>query len=306
MNFIGNQLTTDKSATQEEAERKKAKNQPKGYAFWALVFALCVIAVANFFLTITIYSVLKLTKSMEAIEVVPSANLIKFFGSFEMNNLIKANGLISGFNESPATFTSRGSDLKLKVYSDQEAELIVGLDTVEFVNVDSFEISEPGSGPKMSAFSTTFPNFGLPTGVQKLHIKKATANRITSGMKGSLLVRSDNTIRMKGNEGVSIRGREVFMRADQDLILRSINGSVILDGTDGVILNVDNLAISGHPIVRESNREEESEEKIRVAEYKLCICMPSGQLFRIPVLEGADSIHCDSVDLSGDDNPCAV
>jgi len=35
--------------------RKKPKNQPKGYCFWALVFAVSIIAVANFFLTITIF-----------------------------------------------------------------------------------------------------------------------------------------------------------------------------------------------------------------------------------------------------------
>lgn len=99
------------------------------------MFALCVVALANFFLTITvfrylfldmslillkiilkiIFSVLRLTKSMENIEVVPTANLIKFFGDFEMNKLIKADGIFSGFNESPVTFTGLGSDLNLKV-----------------------------------------------------------------------------------------------------------------------------------------------------------------------------------------------
>ena len=52
---------------------------------------------------------------MENIEVVPTANLIKFFGELEMNKLIKGDGIISGFNESPVTFTSYGSDINLKV-----------------------------------------------------------------------------------------------------------------------------------------------------------------------------------------------
>ena len=52
---------------------------------------------------------------MENIEVVPTANLIKFYGELEMNKLIKADGIISGFGESPITFTSLGSDLNFKV-----------------------------------------------------------------------------------------------------------------------------------------------------------------------------------------------
>ena len=59
---------------------------------------------------------LRLTKTMEAIEVVPSANLIKFFGEFELNKLFKADGIISGFNQSPITVTSHNSNITLKVF----------------------------------------------------------------------------------------------------------------------------------------------------------------------------------------------
>lgn len=150
-----------------------------------------------------------------------------------------------------------------QVRNEQEPEVHIGLDRVEFLNVDSFEITElpqrpppnpiygrPSSPPsgissRVSAFSTIFPNFGLPKGVQRLHIKKATANRITSGLKNPLLIRSENAMRIKGNEGVKIRGREVIFRADQDLLLRSINGSILLDGDQGVLLDVDSMPIIG-------------------------------------------------------------
>lgn len=52
---------------------------------------------------------------MESIEVVPSANLVKFFGELEINKLLKADGMISGFGDTPVTLTSLGSDLKLEV-----------------------------------------------------------------------------------------------------------------------------------------------------------------------------------------------
>ena len=198
------------------------------------------------------------------------------------------------------------------MHNDQESELLVGLNRVEFLNVDSFEMTEPvtpGSNSKVSAFSTIFPNFGLPKGVQRLHIKKATANRITSGLSSPLLVRSESAMRLKGNEGISIRGKESIMGADQDLLLRSINGTIVLDGSEGILLDVDSMpAIApAAPMIRGSRAGPPtvaSSKSGRIAEYKLCICMPAGQLFRIPVLEGAESIQCDSVDLSGDDNPC--
>ena len=93
-----------------------------------MVFALCVVALANFFLTVTIvrkiciklevetfFSVLRLTKSMENIDVVPTANLLKLIGELDINKLIKGNGIISSFDGSPVTFTSYGSDITLKV-----------------------------------------------------------------------------------------------------------------------------------------------------------------------------------------------
>ena len=52
---------------------------------------------------------------MEAIEVLPAANLIKFFGELEMEKLIKPDGIINGFAETPVSFTTLGSDLKFKV-----------------------------------------------------------------------------------------------------------------------------------------------------------------------------------------------
>lgn len=161
--------------------------------------------------------------------------------------------------------------------------------------MESFEIFEPKKiSPKTNAFSTTFPNFGLPKGVQNLRIKKATANRITSKLDGILLVKSEKTVRLKGNEGMSLKGKEILLRADQDLLLRSVNGSIILDGDEGILMDVDSMAVAG----------KDEDAKPKMAEYKLCICMPNGQLFRIPVLEGTDTIECDSVDLTGEDNPC--
>lgn len=52
---------------------------------------------------------------MKSVEVLPAANLIKFFGNFELDNIIKSDGIISGFSESPIVITSQGSDINLTV-----------------------------------------------------------------------------------------------------------------------------------------------------------------------------------------------
>lgn len=61
---------------------------------------------------------------MENIEVIPTANLIKFFGEIEMNKLIKADGIFSGFDENPVTFTGLGSDLSLKVFVESKSKSV--------------------------------------------------------------------------------------------------------------------------------------------------------------------------------------
>nr|CAG4650543.1 EOG090X0F7H [Sida crystallina] len=293
------------SNSQEESRAKKPLRNPRGYCFWATVFALCLIAIANFFLTVTIFSVLRLTKSMEHVEVLPAINSIKFFGETNFESIIKSDGKISGYSESPVEITGHGSGLTFKVLNDQEPDispiLDIGLNTVEFLNVNRFDILEPKKWVKSNAFSTMFPNFGLPKGVQSLHIKKASASRIVSRLEGSLTLQSDSHMRVRGNEGVTIQGRELIFSADQDLLLRSINGSVTLDGTSSIVFDTDRLTV-----VPTTSHDESSSANRPVAQYKLCICMPQGTLFRIPILQGTDTIHCDSIDVSGDENPCSI
>lgn len=172
-------------------------------------------------------------------------------------------------------------------------QLKIGRDSVQLLNVSRFDVLEPKKGAKSSsAFSTMFPNFGLPKGVQNLRIKKSSASRIVSRLGDSLQIQSDSHIRVRGNEGVRVQGRELLWAADQDLLLRSVNGSIEIDGTAGIV--VDASAMAKAPGSTPA-----------VAQYKLCICMPQATLYRIPVLESSsDAVNCNSVDLNAEDSPC--
>lgn len=179
--------------------------------------------------------------------------------------------------------------------------LNIGQESVEFYNLESFDVYEPKKKSKKSAFSTTFPNFELPKGVESLYIQKASVSRITSGLDVPLSFdgSSNSSVQLRGNEGLHLQGKEILLRADQNLSLRSINGSIILNAVDGVFLDVDKLAVA--PSKHKLNVEDTYQKPI--IQYKLCICMPKGVLFRIPVLEGTNTFHCGSVDLT-EENPC--
>lgn len=69
------------------------------------------------------------------------------------------------------------------------------------------------------------------------------------------------------------------------------NQSIILDGTDGVMISVDKL-----PFAAET---QDSAPRW----YKLCVCMPSGRVFRIPVRE--HGYGCQDVRFPESINPCS-
>lgn len=67
------------------------------------------------------------------------------------------------------------------------------------------------------------------------------------------------------------------------------NQSVTLDGNSGIRLSVDKLPLSL------SNGG--------LFGYKLCVCMPSGRLFRVPVRE--QGFGCGDVRFPESINPCS-
>lgn len=69
------------------------------------------------------------------------------------------------------------------------------------------------------------------------------------------------------------------------------NQSIILDGAEGVMISVDKL-----PFAAET---QDSAPRW----YKLCVCMPSGRVFRIPVRE--HGYGCQDVRFPESINPCS-
>lgn len=160
--------------------------------------------------------------------------------------------------------------------------------------VESFEVKDPRTGAIY--FTTDFPNFGLPAGVEKIDVKIAETHRITSPVNESLTVNSDDQISIQGAEGASMESKDIVWSADTDIFLKSVNGSIVLDGKDGVSIDVENIPIASMFLQNPSDHEQ----------YKVCICMPQGKLFRVPVPTGSGgrSVNCARISRTPENDPC--
>jgi len=161
--------------------------------------------------------------------------------------------------------------------------------------VESFEVKDPRTGTIY--FTTDFPNFGLPNGVETIDVRIAETHRITSPVNESLAVKSDNEVSLHGAEGVHIESKDIVWSADLDIFLKSVNGSVVLDAKDGVFIDVEDIPVA--PMFLQS-------PTTSYEQYKVCVCMPQGKLFKIPVRPGASSrmVNCARVVKTPENDPC--
>ncbi|XP_046981278.1 beta-sarcoglycan [Schistocerca americana] len=281
----------------EQAVPKTGLRGRKTYAFWTLVILLFFLAMGNLLLTFVILGVLRLGQGMESLELVPEQGLITFYGTTDLDRVYKPDGKLEGFDEWPVEIAGDNNSVSLRIDgkdATKMSELKMSLDNATVNNVKSFDVHDPVSGKPI--FSTGFPNFGLPHGVDKLQIKIAQTRRITSSVNNSLYLQSRTFIRLKGNEGTRMEGREIVWSADQDIFLKSVNGSVTLDGHEGISINMKDI-----PSV---NHDRDSSVQL-ITQYKLCVCWPGGKLYRVPVTLGENArIACHNVDFSPLMNPC--
>jgi len=281
----------------EQSLHKTGLRGRKTYAFWTLVMLLFFLALANLLLTFIILGVLRLGQGMESLELVPEKSLVMFYGNTDLDRIYKRDGKLEGFDECPVEITGDNGSVHIILVDKEghvtEPKINVTLSSTIITGVNSFDVRDPVTN--LSVFSTGFPNFGLPRGVKKLHIRMAQTRRITSPVNASLFLRSDTVTRLRGSEGTHMEGREIVWSADQDIHLKSVNGSVILSGREGISVDIKSIPIA-------SGNERGNPTSVQ---YKVCVCMPEGKVFRVPVPLGGNNKHIGChVDLSSHTNPC--
>lgn len=70
----------DLSSTSFDLEKKR-------YCLWTLICILAMIGFCNLILSITIIAVLRVSQGMESLEVIPNENLVKFYGSTDLDKV---------------------------------------------------------------------------------------------------------------------------------------------------------------------------------------------------------------------------
>lgn len=267
----------------------------KTFAFWTLVGLIFILAVGNLVLTVTILGVLRLGQGMQSLEVISEQSAVKFYGNADLGHLYKRDGKIESFSDSPIEISSENGAvlLNLTLRSGRPVnKLSLARNGTSLTAFDSFEIK---SKLNKIIFSTATPVLNAMKKARNMYTRMAAVNRIVSPTDDVLKVESKN-VNLKGAEGTVIESREIIWSADQDIYLKSINGSLVLSGKEGTFINIKRI-----PVVESA----QNANSYVTSQFKVCVCMPQGKLFRIPVPNNPNArVYCNHINMSDQNNPC--
>lgn len=270
----------------------------KTYIFWLLILIIFFMAAVNFTILVIMINVLRIGEGMESMEMLSNEEIIKLYGDTDFDYVLYDNGVLKGFQDIPIQINGNEGSviMAMKKYNDLIPSEKIKLSSNEFsfTNIDNFEVTDPET--QEIIFSTQHKNFQIPKDLSRLDVKKLRVHRLVSLPHSNLTLKSDLITRLRGNEGVKIRGKEVTFFADGDIFLKSVNGSIHL-----IAGNVT-IDISRIPVVFPRKNSTNQRE---IYHYKLCVCMPQGVLFKVPVSRDRNPRRaCSNVDLSNSNNPC--
>lgn len=203
----------------------------------------------------------------------PESKVIRFHSSpVQFDSLQLQDGLLTGYHDDNLLLrASGGSDLRLKIVkddlsTDNEPELRITPEEVLLQNVDEFLLVHPKTGEIF--FDMNSPDLTLSGPIEHLEAEEVLVDKIVSPLGHDILLRSDATLNLLGTEGVLVEGKNIVLDAEDDIDITT-EQDIILDGD----IHIDPRAL---PLGGGSYPSEESQ-------FKLCICVPSGLLFRVPV-----------------------
>ncbi|XP_018562083.1 uncharacterized protein LOC108904140 [Anoplophora glabripennis] len=227
---------------------------------------------------------------MESIELIPEEETIKFFGDVDLDHIYKRDGIIEGYKDEPLQVTSEGSPIQVKLYSRTGrpvTKLQVNTNETAFKGINSFVVKNEKDE---SLFTITDPVFTSLKNGKGLSSRRIQTNKIRSPSDEDLKIEGGD-LNLKGAEGTKVEGKEIIWSAGQDIFLSS-NGSIVLNGHEGVYIDINRL-----PIAQLSNN------RYLTGQFKVCVCVPGGKLFRIPIINPNDRVYCHHVNMQHN-NPC--
>ncbi|XP_033219048.1 uncharacterized protein LOC117174247 isoform X2 [Belonocnema kinseyi] len=274
-------------------EEKQTNN-----CLWMMTFILGIIGLCNLLLSATIIIVLRVSQGMEALEVIPDENLVKFYGNTDLDRVCLERGICEGYGDEPVELVGDDGGVSIEVTSrirgEPRSSVHVFPNVTSVSRVDSFEIKDPRTGN--SYFSTNFPNFGLPDGVVRIDVNAAETRRVAAPINESLTLESKQKIVLSGAEGATIESRSIVWTANNDIFFGSTNGDIVIDTKQGLFIDANKIPIVPTYL---PNRADVN------GQYKVCVCMPQGKLFRVPIKAGGSArVNCARVSSSPAADPC--
>ncbi|XP_001607447.1 beta-sarcoglycan [Nasonia vitripennis] len=264
---------------------------------WMLTIVLTFIGFCNLLLNMTILIVLRVSHGMEALEVIPEKNLLKFSGNTDLDRVCLQRGICESFGDEPIELMGNAGGVNIQVanrhHSLTWSSLQILKNGTSISQVDSFQVKDPRSASPI--FSTDFPNFNLPKGVQKVELGLTQTHRIAAPKMSDLVIESDDKITLHGAEGTTLDSKEILWTAKNNIFLSSKNGEIVIDVKDGV--NLPKIPIASNKLSNQSELQQQ---------YKICVCMPDGKLFLVPASKGNLGVNCAKASRIMESDPCAM
>lgn len=228
---------------------------------------------------------------MQSIELVPEQETVKLFGEVDLDHIYKRNGKLEGYQDEPMEITANNNSLFLNIARNGRGITKVKIDTTEilFKGFNTFDIKEKENE---TIFSLNDPIFTNLRNANNLKTKFTYTSKIKSPKDENLKIDGE-LVNLKGAEGTQIDSKEIVWSADQDIYLKSINGSIVMSSKEGVFIDLNRI-----PVARLSTKT------YITSQFKVCVCMPEGKLFRIPVLRPSEKAYCHHINTSPQHNPC--
>ncbi|XP_064550911.1 uncharacterized protein Scgbeta [Drosophila montana] len=283
-----------------------SRKRRNSFAFWIAVVVLLMLTIGNLILTLTIMGVLRLGKGVQGMELIPEVDLVKFYDETDLDRIQTNTIGIHGFSDVPVSISSDGEDsgVHLRVFrngngatssaSNERDRVVLDKEGIA-IEANVFEIKDPVD--QSTLFTTHRPQYNIPDGMDgALQTKVASVSRVSSPIDAPLLIDSDGHISIKGSEGVFLDGTIIELHVEHHVSVNSTQGATVLEAGKGIFLDMDRI-----PIVS-------SELGLRTGnvQYKICVCMPIGILFRIaiPRVHNGPKISCAHFDSQFD--PCEI
>eukprot|EP00058_Branchiostoma_floridae_P012869 XP_002598357.1 hypothetical protein BRAFLDRAFT_276577 [Branchiostoma floridae] len=251
-----------------------------------LIVILFILVVINFILTVLLLHVLVIDHNgMETLDFMDDGTLRFKYGG-DMGNVRPLDSKMGGFGNQDFELTGDNQPVVAQNrITDQirggSVQVEPGKTTIK--GDHGLDIVDPKTNQTIFTTDYDSKEFKMPDGVDNLNVRKAQTFRVASPLNSDLRVSTARNAIFRGNEGVNILGR-----ANESVV----RGNAFVQAGGGLYINNTRLPRSSPDPLSVIDRG--------TTTYKICVCTPSGKLFRVPITRPGQGCHTVNENI----NPC--